>query len=241
MGAEGVPPPAAALRKPVTRLLPVEAYRLWASCWDNSASPVVELERRYLSPWLRDLHGETLVDVGCGTGRWMSHVLQEGARAIGIDLSIEMLRQAARKPGLPGRLAAADMASLPLAKECADVVLCALSLGHCRDATGVLAQLLCMAKMGGRVIISDFHPDAIRNGWKRTFESGGKTLEVESYPYSIDALLTQAHDSGYRLEQLLELTFGTEEKHIFAEAGRSDLFERVQNQPAIVLVSLRRI
>jgi malonyl-CoA O-methyltransferase len=225
----------------MTRLSPMEAYRLWASSWDRSDSPIVELERRYLSPWLRDLHGETFVDVGCGTGRWMLHAVQEGARAIGVDLSLEMLQQAAVKPGLRGRLAAADMAALPFGEGFADVVLCALSLGHCRDAASVVAGVLRMARTGGRVIISDFHPDAIRNGWKRTFECGGETLEVESYPYLIEDLMIQAHNSGYSLEQLLELNFGPEEEQIFLDAGRGDLLARVQNQPAVLLVCLRRL
>jgi malonyl-CoA O-methyltransferase len=225
----------------MSRLSPVEAYRLWASSWDSSASPIVELERRYLSPWLRDLHGETFVDVGCGTGRWMVHAAQEGAHTIGVDLSIEMLQQTACKPGLSGRVAAGDMSTLPVRDGCADLVLCALSLGHCRDAGAVLAGLLRLPRAGGRVIISDFHPDAIRNGWKRTFYCGGETLEVESFPYAIEALLQLAHDNGYSLEQLLELSFGPEEEKIFLDAGRADLFARVQNQAAVLQFCLRRL
>ena len=137
----------------MTLLSPVEAYRLWASSWDSSASPIVELERRYLSPWLQDLQGKSFLDVGCGTGRWMSHAAQVGARTTGIDLSFEMLQQAAAKPGLRGRSAVADMRNLPLSESSADVVLCALSLGHCRNAMSVLAMdgLLRLAKrVGGR-------------------------------------------------------------------------------------------
>jgi malonyl-CoA O-methyltransferase len=204
-------------------------------------SPIVELERRYLSPWLSDLTGRKFVDIGCGTGRWMSFAARSGAHTIGIDLSFEMLQQASFKPGLFGRLAAADMTALPLVDGCADIVLCALSLGHCVDTAGAMAGLLRLSRAGGRVIISDFHPDAIRSGWKRTFEYGAETLEVESYPYSIDSLVNQARESGYSLEQLLELSFGSDEEHFFLDAGRPDLFARVQNQPAVVLISLRRL
>jgi ubiquinone/menaquinone biosynthesis C-methylase UbiE len=226
----------------MARLSPVEAYRLWASSWDSAASPIVELERRYLLSWLQELRGKTFADVGCGTGRWMSHAVHAGAAAaIGIDLSLEMLQQAAFKPGLRGRLAVGDMAALPLPDGFADVVLCALSLGHCRDAGRCLAGLLRLATAGGRVIISDFHPAAIRSGWKRTFQCGEETLEVESYPYEVEALLAQAHESGYSLEQLLELTFGPEEEKIFVDAGRADLFARVENLPAVLLLSLRRL
>jgi malonyl-CoA O-methyltransferase len=225
----------------MTPLPPVEAYRLWASSWDNAVSPIVELERRYLTPWLQNLQGKSLIDIGCGTGRWMSHSVRAGARVLGIDLSKEMLQQASFKPGLYGRLAVADMAALPFADRCADVALCTLSLGHCLDAAGVFSGMLRLAGAGGHVIISDFHPDAIRNGWKRTFKCGGETLEVASYPYSIAGLVAQAHENGFSLEQLLELTFGAEEEQIFVDAGRADLFARVQNLPAVLLMSLRRL
>jgi SAM-dependent methyltransferase len=222
------------------RLSPVEAYRLWACSWDSSASPIVELERRYFSDWLRDLRGKTFLDIGCGTGRWMSHAVGAGARTVGIDLSYEMLRHAGRKPGLHGRTAVADMARLPLSEGAADVVLCALSLGHCPDAMSVFEGLLRLARPGGHVMISDFHPDAIRKGWKRTFQCDGEIMEVESYPYSIEDLLEKAAVSGYCLEQLLELSFGPEEEEIFVNAGRGDLFARTANQAAVVLISLRR-
>ncbi|HEY3839631.1 MAG TPA: methyltransferase domain-containing protein [Bryobacteraceae bacterium] len=217
-----------------------EAYRLWAASWDDSASPIVSLEDRYLSPWLHDLWGKTFIDVGCGTGRWLSYAFQEGARCIGVDLSFEMLRQAALKPGLDGRVAAAEMTSLPLPDRVADVVLCALSLGHCRNALHALSSLLRVPKRDGQLIISDFHPDAIAKGWKRTFQHGPDTLEVESFPYSIEAVLELGDASGYRLEQLVELSFGPQEEETFRRAGRDDLWGRVENQPAVILISMRR-
>ncbi len=225
----------------MTRLPPAEAYRLWASSWDNSASPIVELERRHLSDWLQNLDGKVLLDIGCGTGRWMSYGVTAGAQILGFDLSFEMLQQASLKHGLRGRMAVADMTRLPVAGECADVVLCALALGHCRDAIAVLRQLLLLPRRGGRLVISDFHPDAINNGWKRTFKCGTETLEVESYPYSIEALVQVAESAGFRLEQLLELCFGPEQEKMFLDAGRPDLLARVRNLPAVVLLALRRL
>jgi len=225
----------------MTRLSSAAAYRLWASSWDTSTTPIVDLEESYLSDWLQNLNGKFFLDIGCGTGRWMSHAAREGARVFGFDLSVEMLQQAVRKPGLRGRTAVATMARLPLTPECADVVLCALALGHCRDAITVFEQLLALPRRGGRLIISDFHPNAIRNGWKRTFMFGRETLEVESYPYSIEALIQVAESAGYRLEQLLELSFGPKQEQIFVDAGRPDLLARVRNLPAVVLLALRRL
>ena len=216
----------------MARLSSAEAYRLWTGSWDDSASPIVSLEDRYLAPWLHDLWGKTFIDVGCGAGRWLSYAFQEGARCIGVDLSFEMLRHAMLKPGLDGRVAAADMAALPLPDRVADVVLCTLSLGHCRNALHALSGLLRLPKRDGQLIISDFHPNAIVKGWKAP--------EAERFPYSIDAVLDVAEASGYRLEQLVELNFGPQEEEIFQRAGRGDLWIQMENQPAVILISMRR-
>lgn len=222
------------------RLATREAYRLWAPIWDSFASPIVQLERRHLTGWLQDLEGKTFLDIGCGTGRWMTHALGRGAHVFGIDISLEMLQHALGKAGLRGRIALADMAHTPLANEIADVVLCALALGHHPDPMRVLDTLLQLPRQGGLLILTDFHPEAIRNGWKRTFKHEGESIEVESYPYELGDVLARSEKSGYSLEQLLEVPFGPAEEQIFIDSGRADLLPRVRNIPAVALMALRR-
>jgi hypothetical protein len=50
---------------------PQEGYRLWAESFDTSGSAILALESRHLAPWIAALRGR-VIDVGCGTGRWMS-------------------------------------------------------------------------------------------------------------------------------------------------------------------------
>ena len=102
-----------------------EGYALWADTWDATPSPIVALEHRALLPWIARLHPRRAIDVGCGTGRWTARL-----SAIGVDASPAMLAVAAAKPGLRGRLAVADATALPIASAAADLVLCALTLGH---------------------------------------------------------------------------------------------------------------
>ena len=118
-----------------------EGYALWADHWDATPSPIVALEERTLLPWIEGMRPRRAIDVGCGTGRWLRRL-----PAIGIDASLPMLAVARRKPGLHGRLAAADAAALPIATGCADLVLCTLTLGHVRDHAAALrefARVLC--------------------------------------------------------------------------------------------------
>ncbi|GAA4461678.1 methyltransferase domain-containing protein [Phytohabitans houttuyneae] len=63
---------------------------------------------------LRLAPGQTVVDVGCGTGRAVAELTERGASAIGVDLDPAMLAAAhARFPDIEVR--AADAADLPIA------------------------------------------------------------------------------------------------------------------------------
>lgn len=216
-----------------------EAYRYWADSFDEG-TPILALESRHLAPVLSNVlpeaAGKRFLDIGCGTGRWLSWAVDRGAHAIGADLSIEMLRAASRKAGLSGCIVQADAMFTPFRDASADVVLCALVIGHMRPVSQAMAGLARLAAPGARVIVTDFHPDALRRGWKRTFKRGADTIEIESDPYSV-AELTHG---DLALEEFRELPFGEQERHFFEAAGKSAWFDEMREQPAILIASYRR-
>jgi ubiquinone/menaquinone biosynthesis C-methylase UbiE len=62
---------------------------------------------------LRPAPGATVIDVGCGAGRAVAELAQDGARAVGVDLDPAMLAAArSRFPDIDVR--AADLTDLPL-------------------------------------------------------------------------------------------------------------------------------
>jgi malonyl-CoA O-methyltransferase len=221
-------------------LAPLEAYRLWAATWDRDLSAVVALESSVVVRWLGDLRGRLVVDAACGTGRWLSHLRGLGACALGFDFSLPMLARAAAKTELAGTLAAADLRRLPVAARSADLVLCALALGHVAELDLAVRELCRMVKPGGALLVTDFHPDAARRGWKRTFLSGGATFEIENHIYSKEELLALVGQAGLELEALSEPGFGDDQREIFRAAGKEALFEEVRGLPAVLAARWRR-
>jgi malonyl-CoA O-methyltransferase len=221
-------------------LSPLESYRLWSQTWESDPSAIVALESRWLSPWLAGLVGKVFLDLSCGVGRWLIHAKAQGANAFGTDLCHEMLLQARKKTALAGRLALADTRRLPLADACADIALCSLSLGHITPIEAAVTELARIVRPGGHLIVSDFHPGALRHGWKRTFRSNGELYEVESYPYTTDHLIECAGRSGLVLQELLEHCFDEPEREIFLKAGKQDLFDQVRDIPAVLLARWKR-
>jgi malonyl-CoA O-methyltransferase len=214
---------------------PREAYRDWAVSFDEG-TPILALESRMLEPLLPNLAGKRVLDIGCGTGRWLRWAVDHGANALGADFSHEMLRVAANKPGLDGRIAEADAMRIPFRDASADLVLSALVIGHLRPIAGAMAELARIAAPGARVIVTDFHPGALKRGWKRTFKSGADTIELQSDFYAISEL---AHPQLV-LEQFLEPSFGEPERHFFESAGKGAWFDEMRNQPAVVIASYRK-
>ncbi len=211
-----------------------DGYELWAEQWDRTPSPIVALEERMCRPWIEGLHRRRAVDVGCGTGRWTGIT-----GAVGIDPSPAMLAVAAQKPGLRGRLAVADATALPLATQSADLVLCALTLGHVRDQAAAMREFERVLAVGGTLIVTDFHPAAAARGWRRTFRHGGETYELENYPYTLAQLQTAA--PGLALIEAVDATIGEPERAVFECAGRPDLFDAARQQPAVWLSRWSRV
>ena len=94
---------------------------------------------------------------------------------------------------------------------------------------------------GGSLIVSDFHPDALRHGWKRTFRSQGESYEIETHAYTTTASdRLCAGMPGSTLQELLEPCFEEPEREIFRHAGKAELFEQVRDIPAVLLARWTR-
>jgi len=220
----------------MTRVAAPEAYARWASTFDCEDSAIVALETRCLIPRMPCVAGKRFVDVGCGTGRWLRWSVERGACAAGVDLSMPMLREAARKPEIAGCVVCGDGLRSPFRDACADVVVSTLALGHMQPVATALAELARLAAPGATVLVTDFHPDALRRGWKRTFQSNDETVEIESEPYS----MAELRHSRLKLEELIKAGFDEPERVLFNAAGKSAMFEQVRGQTAIFVARFRR-
>ncbi|MEO8594641.1 MAG: class I SAM-dependent methyltransferase [Candidatus Solibacter sp.] len=205
-----------------------EGYELWAASWDTTPSPIVAVEQRALLPWIARVPFRRALDVGCGTGRWTARL-----NAIGLDASPAMLARAAAKPALHGRLAVADAAMLPIATGAADLVLCALTLGHLADPAPALREFARVLAPGGTLLLTDFHPAAAALGWRRTFRHEGRVYQLENYAHTLDQLRRAAPELVL-LDQM-EARIGEPERPLFEAAARPELFTAACATPAVLL------
>lgn len=113
--------------------------------------------------------GERALDVACGPGIVTTALRQAGLVAVGIDLTREMIREAA--PG-GGRYVQGDVGRLPFRDGCFDVVVCRNSFHHFADPPEVMGEMARVLRRGGRAVIEDMRApeDEARRAYHETIE-----------------------------------------------------------------------
>lgn len=172
-------------------LEPRDAYALWAASYPPHAhNPVMQAEERAMLALMpADLHGQSVLDAGCGSGRYMLHALDRGAaRVTGVDLSVEMLERADRELGTRRHrgeieLVQGNLERLPAPDASADLTLCGLAIGHLDRLQPALTELRRVTRPGGSIACSDVHPIGHALGWLRDFKSDGRHCAVRHTPH----------------------------------------------------------
>jgi malonyl-CoA O-methyltransferase len=203
---------------------PIAAYALWAADYPPYAhNPLMQAEERAMLALLpADLHGRTVLDAGCGSGRYMSYARRRGARRVlGVDLSAEMLARAAsyasqdlsselgniqnaKRKTQNATLIRASLDAIPVRDKWADLTLCGLTLGHIENLTAPLAELCRVTRRGGRLLCSDFHPIGHALGWRREFTAGGRRYAVRHTQHLYSDWQRVCCALGLQIVQVLE-------------------------------------
>jgi SAM-dependent methyltransferase len=224
------------------RVSAAEGYECWAPIYDEVPNPLLAREERHLLPLLTNLRNKSVLDLACGTGRWLEKLMGQGCESgVGIDGSNAMLRIAGRKSAIRGRLARADCENLPLASAAFDIAICSFVLGHIHDIGAVVRELARVTRTGADFFVSDLHPEAYARGWRVGFRDGGTAVEIEMRPRAADEIVHAFCASGFELQSQESLWLGEPEKPLFIRAGKSDSFAEACKLPAVLLCHFRRI
>lgn len=156
-----------------------------------------------LHPFLTRFHRPTVLDLGCGTGRFASLVAARfAARVIGLDLSIGMLR-AAKRGAAGGNLfyATARGESLPLADATCDLAWLSQVIHHIPDREACAWELRRVVRPDGYVLIRGAFGDRL-DGFPAFFRffPGAQRL-VAQFP-TLSQVTESFQSAGFSIEVL---------------------------------------
>ena len=220
-----------------------ESFDLWAEVYDEQPNPLLALEERHLLNCVPPLPMRNVLDAGCGTGRWLVKFAEfSPASLIGIDCSNEMLGRARAKLGEHVQLQQGECTALPVTDASIDLLLSSFVLSYVQNLKAFAKECGRVARAGATVVISDMHPEtANKRKWKRAFHLGHQPIEIEAHPRSIDYISEVFLEHGFQTQALLEPYFEAPERPFFETSGKLSEFENLGADPAIYILTLRKL
>jgi len=137
----------------------------------------------------QDVGAERILEVGCGTGRWLVELLPTAREVYGVDLSLGMLGQARQRPE-PFSLICGHASHLPFPDSVFDLIFCVNAFHHFPQPHVFICEARRLLRPGGALAIIGMDPHCRRDRWYiydyfagtqatdlHRFSSGGAVLD----------------------------------------------------------------
>jgi 2-polyprenyl-3-methyl-5-hydroxy-6-metoxy-1,4-benzoquinol methylase len=136
---------------------------------------------------LGNVSGSAIIDIGCGEGGYARILARKGAKVIGVDGAVTLIKTAierASDEGLSVDFRVLNANSLiGIASDSFDICIAAMSLMDIEDYRGVVAEIHRVVKHGGRLVMSMLHPCFTEHGarWIRNEQGESLYYAVDNY------------------------------------------------------------
>ncbi len=183
-----------------------KAYNSWAKIYDTNTNKTRDLDKKSTIEILSNYNFETVLELGCGTGKNTVWLSTKAKKIIALDFSQKMLNKAKKK--IQNEEVIFKKANLleawEVADEFADLVTASLVLEHINDLSFVFSQAYLKLKTNGLFFINELHPFKQYSGSKARFDSEKGTEVLEVYTHPISDYINSAKENGFKLEEIHE-------------------------------------
>jgi len=208
----------------------VEAYDIWSENYDaQPGNLMLDMDEQLFSKLLAQttLKDKRIADIGCGTGRhWSKLMSGQPAQLTGFDVSAGMLARLKQKYPQALTYQIRDNLFADVADASFDLIVSTLTVAHIQNIQEALASWCRMLKPDGELIITDFHPNALAHGGKRTFTDRGRQIAVRNFihfVYDIEEILLQYN---FRVIRKEERIVDDTVKHYYTAQNALHVFEQ---------------
>lgn len=227
----------------ITETEAAQAYDMWSTTYDDQPDNLMlALDEEIFSKLLESisLENKTVADIGCGTGRhWQKIIDKMPAILTGYDVSEGMLKKLQQKfPGAVTHQISNNLfTDLPAAS--VDVIVSTLTIAHLENLDESLEAWFRILRPNGDIIITDFHPAALANGGKRTFQKGSKQVTVKNFIHPVESIKQTGYRHGFYVVQEEEIKISGQYKHFYENKNAMHVFEKFNGTPIIYGLHLK--
>ncbi|HEY8780545.1 MAG TPA: class I SAM-dependent methyltransferase [Mucilaginibacter sp.] len=223
----------------------VEAYDLWSENYDmQPGNLMLDLDEILFSKLLTTLEikNKDIADIGCGTGRHWTKILKKGPASLtGFDVSPGMLNKLKEKFPAAETYTITDNHFSAIEDYTYDMIVSTLTVAHIEDIEEALEDWCRILKYRADIIITDFHPDALAFGGKRTFEHQKAQIAVRNFVHTTDTIKKILLRNDFELVSEDERKVDESVKHYYIEKNAAPVYEKFKGFPIIYGMHFRRV
>jgi ubiquinone/menaquinone biosynthesis C-methylase UbiE len=183
-----------------------EAYTDWSATYDQDRNLTRDLDQVVTKTTLANLRCQSVLEIGCGTGKNTALLAEVAEQVYAFDFSIGMIEKARQK-----RVAAnvafvvSDLTQQwPCRDGAVNLITCNLVLEHIRDLGFVFAEAARVLAQGGRFFVCELHPFRQYQGTRANFQHDRETREIEAFVHHLSDFTDAAVASRLSLAGMKE-------------------------------------
>jgi ubiquinone/menaquinone biosynthesis C-methylase UbiE len=183
------------------------AYNRWSQQYDDNDNKTRDLEGTALRSMFSDSHFSHCLEIGCGTGKNTSFLLERCDRVLAVDLSEGMLEKARQKINSPNvSFVQADINQPWVFGQAYsfDLITCSLVLEHIENLRHIFSEAGNNLQPGGQMYIGELHPFKQYTGSKARFDTGEGTQVVQCYTHHISEFIQTAGTANMAIKEVKE-------------------------------------
>jgi len=182
-----------------------QAYNQWASQYDTNLNRTRDVEGKALRQTLSTIDFERCLEIGCGTGKNTTWLVERAKHITAVDLSENMLAKAKEKVNnTNAQFLQADITTPWHFGTNYNLITFSLVLEHIQDLDPIFERAAEALSPKGHVYIGELHPFKQYTGSKARFETAAGTQVVECYTHHISEFVNIAKRHGLAVRNLNE-------------------------------------
>ena len=190
----------------VSKMCIEKAYDIWAEQYDTNNNRTRDLDIKATKQTLSKYSFNSVLELGCGTGKNTQWLLTKASYVLGIDFSKEMLKIAKEKINDERfEYKKADINNKwGIKNKNFDLITSSLTLEHIRNLNHIFTQAHTQLKDNGLFFLCELHPFKQYTGTKAQYETIDGTEELEVYTHHTSEYIECAKKNGFKLIEINE-------------------------------------